>query len=415
MNGCASRCASVMMTTLFALLSGPPRSVERHPLLPGPWPKDEVYSNLPTKLLTDQTRVSCGPNGTLNDQKRKKKHTHTHTHSLHLNSNHRISICFDSQFKLQYSLRPLNASECVRKSFLFCKSWNRFLSVCSRFFTGERDFSNFSNISMKTGRMTAEGFFVYVSNCQSEMIKACPHSANGAQILIVIYPINFFPSNISSLCCFLVDIYHSKVPGICFGFVHYLCFCVCTFWCFKQHKRIFPFTSIEFGVGGETAEPDIVKPQLIKLSAWSDTTRGTVNEPQKTPFCSLRFSIQYNIPVFFKVINVHAEQPHIFENSNFTVVFVKNEAALWENSLRDNAAIQKTHCFPSVFTRSVTQLNDLHWHSKLHLNYQFGSYAEPLASVCAAAICHGDMLGISGFLSSGPECSNRGQGGRTGC
>lgn len=56
---------------------------------------------------------------------------------------------------------------------------------------------------------------------------------------------------------------------------------------------------------------------------------------------------------------------------------------------------KKTNCFLSVLAHSMTQLNDLHWHSKLHLNYQFGSYTETLDSVCVAAICHSNMLGFS--------------------
>lgn len=58
----------------------------------------------------------------------------------------------------------------------------------------------------------------------------------------------------------------------------------------------------------------------------------------------------------------------------------------------------------------MSQLIDLHWHTKLHLNYQFGAYADPLASVHAAAICHSDMLRLSGLLTSGPEAGVGGGG-----
>lgn len=77
---------------------------------------------------------------------------------------------------------------------------------------------------------------------------------------------------------------------------------------------------------------------------------------------------------------------------------------------RPTALLTETHCFPNVFTHSMAQLSDLLWHSKLYLNYQFGSYTKPLASVCAAAICHSGMLGFSGLLSSGAESPSRGRG-----
>ncbi len=46
---------------LVCLLSGSPCSVEQSPLLPEPWPKDEVYNNYPTKYQANRPDLVSRP------------------------------------------------------------------------------------------------------------------------------------------------------------------------------------------------------------------------------------------------------------------------------------------------------------------------------------------------------------------
>lgn len=73
---------------------------------------------------------------------------------------------------------------------------------------------------------------------------------------------------------------------------------------------------------------------------------------------SIQHTAQYTC--VFKVINVHAEQPHICRNNNFTVVCLEQGSSVGKHSARQRC-YPEDPLFPQCFQRrSMTQLNDLH-------------------------------------------------------